>query len=280
MAVLTGALVVNVQKANEIPGPTHAESSRLAQTEFERVLALLETLEGDDWVQPTYCTAWNVRDMVAHLAGSVTASTSMAQFRHYYLSNPYLKVCDEPADAANRLQVEERAGLAADEVIAEFRQNGPVAIRKRARLPWLVRQIPTPLGPTIGLRTMGYLMDVIFPRDEWMHRFDICAATGKTMVVTPEHDGRLIALVVRDVAHKLKAALRDRTVVLRLAGEAGGDFLFGSGAEPDCTIETDIFTFSLRASGRISVEEMAGRARIGGGAEVADWFMRNMEAPY
>jgi uncharacterized protein (TIGR03083 family) len=271
---------MDVQKASEIPGPTHAESSRLAQTEYERVLALLETLEGDDWTQPTYCTEWNVRDMTAHLAGSVTASTSFAQFRHYYVSNPYLKLHDEPADAANRLQVEERAGLPADVVIAEFRQNGPIAIRKRVRLPWLVRQLPTPLGPTIGMRTMGYLMDVIFPRDEWMHRYDICAATGKEMVETPEHDGRLIALVVWDIARKLKEALRDRTVLLRLSGEAGGDYLFGAQAEPDCTIETDVFSFSLLASGRITVDEMKGLAGVSGDAAVADWFLHNMEVPY
>ncbi|MFW6098161.1 MAG: maleylpyruvate isomerase N-terminal domain-containing protein, partial [Chloroflexota bacterium] len=106
MVATLNTLTVDAQNAHEIPGPDHAEAGRLAQTEYQRVLAVLESLEGDDWSQQTYCTEWDVRDMAAHLAGSVTASTSPAQFRHVYMSNPYLKEMEEPADAANRLQVE------------------------------------------------------------------------------------------------------------------------------------------------------------------------------
>ena len=69
-----------VHKAMEIPRSSHEEAGKLSQTEYERVVDLLESLNGDDWQQPTYCTAWNVREMVAHLAGGVTGSTSLAEF--------------------------------------------------------------------------------------------------------------------------------------------------------------------------------------------------------
>lgn len=280
MVALPNTMAVEAQNAHDIPGPKHAEAAALARTEYERVLALLEKLEGDDWQQQTYCTEWNVRDMTAHLAGSVTASTSLAQFRHVYMSNPYLKEMDEPADAANRLQVEERSELTPAQVVDEFRRNGPIAIRKRDALPWPLRIIPIPLGPSIGVRSVGYLMDVIYPRDEWMHRYDICAATGKDMVITPEHDGRIVALVVWDLARKLKRDLGQRSILLRLTGEAGDDYLFGAQREPDCTLEMSVFTFALRSSGRITVEESHGRATVDGDSRLAEWFMRNMEVPY
>ena len=45
-----------VRKAGEIPPVAHAEAGQQSRKEFERVLALIESLEGDDWQQQTYCT--------------------------------------------------------------------------------------------------------------------------------------------------------------------------------------------------------------------------------
>jgi hypothetical protein len=49
---------------------------------------------------------------------------------------------------------------------------------------------------------LDYLIDLIYTRDMWMHRLDICRATGREMVQTPQHDGRITTLVVRDLARK------------------------------------------------------------------------------
>jgi uncharacterized protein (TIGR03083 family) len=215
------------QKASEIPPVAHAEAGRLSRTEFERVLALLEALEGADWQQPTYCTEWNVRDMVAHLAGSMTGSTSLREFVRQNVTHPYVKAAANSVDGTNRLQIEERANRSTAEVIAEFRQKGPIAIKNRQKLPWLVRQIPIPV---VG--NFGYLMDIIYPRDEWMHRYDICAATGKQMVITPEHDGRILNLVLLDIAKKLKKQLVGRTIELHITGALNGTYQFGSSTEP------------------------------------------------
>ena len=53
----------------------------------------------------------------------------------------------------------------------------------------------------LGKRPLGYLMDIVYTRDVWMHRVDICRATGRQPVLTAEHDGRLIADMVADWAH-------------------------------------------------------------------------------
>ena len=277
MTTLIGTMAS--QRARDIPSATHAEASALAQIEYARVLALLEQLEGDDWTQPTFCTAWNVQQMVAHLAGAVTGCTTFAEFRRQNLSNPYLKETNNPVDGTNKLQVLERADKTPAELVAEFRQNGQIAVNNRRDLPWLVRKIHLPMGP-LGFASIEYLMDIIYPRDEWMHRYDICAATGRQMVMTPEHDGRITELVLRDIAKKLNAQMAHRTVALHLGGAIEDDYLFGRATTPDCTLEMDIFDFSLRASGRIAVTEATARAHIEGDHALATWFLSNMEVPY
>lgn len=269
----------DVQNAHDIPKPTHTEAGQLAQTEYERVLALLETLDGDDWHQPTYCTEWNVREMVAHLAGAAAGSTSFAEFKHQNITNPYIKQFENPVDGINKLQVEERAGKTTAELVAEFHQNGQIAVDKRRNLPWLIRKIYLPMG-SLGFSSIEYLMDVIYPRDQWMHRYDICAATGKKMIVTPEHDGRIVALVVLDIAKKLKNILARRTILLQLTGAVEAEYMFGGKSVPDCTLTIDLFDFNLRASGRITAEQAAGKTNIDGDTAAANWFLQNMEVPY
>lgn len=268
-----------MQSAEAVPAVTRDEAADLAETEYERLLVLLETLSGEDWEQPTYCDAWNVQQMTAHLAGAVTGWSSLGDLLHQTVRNPYLFQFDEPVDGINKLQVEERAGDPPAELLAEFRRNGPRAITNRHKLPWLLRQIRMPLG-VAGVASLAYLVDTIYPRDQWMHRYDLCAATGKPMQLTAEHDGRLVALVMRDVAHKLHRAGWKRLIILRLSGVAGGDYLIGSGAGPDCSITIDPLDFNLRASGRVNVDDVWPRLTITGDTTTAREFLQLCEVLY
>src|SRR5205085_910601 len=49
---------------------------------------------------------------------------------------------------------------------------------------------------------LSYLFDIIFTRDSWMHRVDITRATRHEMMLTPEHDGRIVADVVAEWARR------------------------------------------------------------------------------
>jgi uncharacterized protein (TIGR03083 family) len=267
--------------AGRIPAVSHEEAGQHARTEYERLLALLESLTADDWEQRTYCTEWNVRDMAAHLAGAMTGSASFREFKRQNVDHPYVKQAPNGIDGTNRLQIEERADWSTDEVIAEFRRNGPTAIANRQRLPWLVRCLPIPNFPG----DVGYLMDVIYPRDEWMHRYDICAATGREMVTTPAHDGRMTALVVRDIAQKLasrelKGQLAGRRINLLLTGPITAGFQFGEGERAECTIAMDVFAFHLRASDRITAEEATQGLEVSGDEGLALWFLEHMPVLY
>lgn len=280
MAYPIGLAAVARQHVADIPKLSHAEAKELAQTEYERLVSLLQMLEGDDWQQPTYCSAWNVREMVAHLAGAVTGWSSFAQFRRQSMQNPYLKEFDEPIDGVNKLQVVERADKAPAELVAEFRENGPKAIENRQKLPWPLRKAVQLPFPPLGRRSLEYLADTIYARDQWMHRYDICAATGKKMAVSGVHDGRIVALVLRDIAEKLKKQLAARHIVLRLTGAHSSECQFGDKATVDCEIAIDFFDFNLLASGRIGPDEVMERTAITGDRATALWFLNNLEVPY
>jgi uncharacterized protein (TIGR03083 family) len=118
----------------DIPTLPHGEAGKLAAVEADRLLALIESLTGDDWQQPTDCTEWTVRDMVAHLAGAVASQARWAEFKRQNMDNPYMKEVEMKIDAINRRQVEDRAEATEEELVAEFRGNAPKAVRTRQRL--------------------------------------------------------------------------------------------------------------------------------------------------
>jgi hypothetical protein len=73
---------------------------------------------------------------------------------------------------------------------------------------------------------LGWLYDVVYTRDTWMHRFSITRATGRSLVLTPDHDGRLVAEVVAEWARRHAQPFR-----LHLEGVAGGAFTDGENGE-------------------------------------------------
>lgn len=279
MAISIGAGDMVSRQVADIPKLTHKEAGIMAQVEYERLLAVLESLSGEDWQKPTYCKEWNVRDMVAHIAGAVAGSNSVSEFKRQNIDNPYGKEFDDPVDGTNKLQIEDRADMEPEEIVAEFREKGQRAVANRQKLPWPIRKIHLPMG-SLGFASFEYLMDTIYSRDQWMHRYDICAATGKKMITTPAHDGRLVALVLRDIAKKLHSQFKKRTIILKLLGDVGSEYQFGQASTPDCTIEIDLFDFNLRASGRITLAEALSRTAVTGDQDFARWFLENCEVPY
>ena len=249
-------------------------------SEYERVLTVLESLEGDDWKQPTFCTAWNVRDMVAHLSGACAAYASWTEFRRQMMQNPYSKEVEVQVDGINQCQLMDRADRTPSELVAEFRDVGPKAIRTRQRLPWILRSLIIPFGPPLGTKPVHYLTDTIYTRDQWMHRYDLCHATGKEMTVTAEHDGRIVALVVRDLAELLARQLEGRSVDLILTGSLEDSYRFGGEEDTSCSISMDVFDFALLTSDRITLPVARERVYLDGDTEFANAVLTNFSVPY
>jgi hypothetical protein len=88
---------------------------------------------------------------------------------------------------------------------------------------------------------IGFLLDTILTRDPWMHRVDIARATGIDLVLTSEHDGRIIADVVAEWARR-----HGQPFTLTLTGPAGGHYTAGAGED----ITIDAVEFCRILSGR------------------------------
>ncbi len=217
---------------------------RLAETEYERFLGLLRSLSPDDWHKPTECPPWDVRAVAGHTTGMALMATGLKEtLRQSAVSK---RRDGNPLDALTALQVEEHAHYTSSQLVERFATIGPRAARGRRRTPALVRRMTLPDAQDVGgvteRWTNGYLIDTILTRDPWMHRMDICRATGRAPVLTPDHDGLLVADVVEEWAER-----HGRSYRLHLTGDAGGSFSHGEGGP---ALRLDAVDFCRVLSGR------------------------------
>jgi uncharacterized protein (TIGR03083 family) len=223
-----------------------ARAETLAATEYRRFAEQLRALSPDDWSRPTDCPGWDVRAIAGHSVGMMEDFTSVRSvLRRMRAATKAARTSGGPViDAMTASQVAEHAGLDTDELVARFDETGPRAARWRTRAPALFRKVP--LKETVGrvqeTWRMSYLLDTVLTRDPWMHRIDIARATGRTPVLTPEHDRVLVADVVAEWARR-----HGQPFTLVLTGPAGGDYVAGSGTE---TIRLDAVEFCRTISGR------------------------------
>lgn len=266
----------NIARAESISYPKADEAQRLMTEAFERLLKLLASLHADDWSKPTACTEWDVHDLVAHQAGGYLSGFSYAEMLRQYKILP--KRGQLPEDAINAFQVGERKNMSPAELIAELKQVGAKAIHNWAygfnAIKWI--HAPHPIG---GFMSLRYLMWVTHSRDTWMHRLDICRATNRLFEQTREHDGRIVELVVLDVAKKLNKRLHSKALTLTLTGVAGGEWQIGDG-EPVSSLEMDALDFNIFVSGRFSFEEGMKRARISGDKSLVENAFKDLLVLY
>ncbi len=245
---MSTATAVRSKSQARLPQLDRDVAMRLAATEYNRVVALLRSLDVDDWTRPSGCPAWDVRELAAHLLGMAEMAASLReQMRQMRKAKRAGGVF---IDALTGLQVEERKALTPAQLLSGLADEGPRAVKGRRRTPGFVRRRPMPDQQPVGGSpssptewwTVGYLVDVILTRDPWMHRTDIADATGRPLVLTADHDGVLVADVVADWASR-----HDEPYRLTLTGPAGGSFERGSGGQE---LELDAITFCRALAGR------------------------------
>ena len=224
---------------------TRAEAEVLAATEYARLVEQLRSLDADDWSKPTDCALWDVRAMAGHSVGMMSDFTSLRSvMRRMRASTKTAKQTGVPViDAMTAMQVAENAALTTTELIARAAETGPRAASWRAKAPRLLRRLPMKesVGGQPETWRIAFLLDTILTRDPWMHRVDIARATGIDLVLTPEHDGRIIADVVAEWARR-----HGQPFALTLTGPAGGHYTAGAGEH----ITIDAVEFCRILSGR------------------------------
>ena len=228
----------------------HATANRLAATEYQRCLDLLRTLAPEDWSTPTDCPAWDVRQIAAHLLGMVEMAASVPEMMRTQ------RLADRAAARSGRasideltgLQVAERAAWTPSMIIERFTARAPQAVAGRRRIPGLLRGLRLPGTQHVNGAdepwTAGYLTDVILTRDPWMHRIDICRATGAPLVLSADHDGVIVADVVAEWTDR-----HGKDYTLALDGPAGGSWTVGTNGP---RLGADAIEFARALSGRPS----------------------------
>lgn len=269
------------QDAARIAPITRAEVDTLAREEHARLLRMLESLGADDWSQPTACTEWTVREMVAHQAGAYASFASFAELRRQYLVPPPKGRLAE--DVINEIQIADRKNKTNEELVAEIREKGPRTITNRQRVPFFLRAISTPRPDGTKLN-LGYVLDIIFTRDTWMHRLDLARATNREMKLTRGHDGRIVELVVRDVNALLAPKLGADSIGVELTGVAGGAWRVGGSpavrGTMRATIQMDALDFNIYASGRFTFEQARAKALIQGDRALAENMLSQISVLY
>lgn len=229
------------------PGLDHESAMRLAADEYDRVITVLSQLTPEQWTAPTECPGWDVRAVAGHLLGMMRMAASVPEAARQQRAAKRRARRDGGLvlDALTALQVEQHASLSTADLLAAMRHAGARAARARRRIPSLVRGRTMPEPQLVGGRwekwTVGFLFDVILTRDPFMHRLDIARATGVALPATADHEGVIVADVVREWAERHGAPYS-----LELSGPAGGSWSRGDGER----IEMDAFEFCRAVSGR------------------------------
>lgn len=221
-------MTVTPTSVDEVPALGRKEAATLAATENQRFVELVRGLRPEDWSKPTDCAAWDVRAMVAHVLGMMEGFASLPQWFHQMRAAKKAAGDGPFINGMTAVQVAERAHLGPEQLVERLAVAAPRAARGRAGVPGLLRRVPMTqeVGGIAEKWRLGYLLDVILTRDTWMHRVDVSRATGNDMVLTADHDGRIVADVVGEWGRR-----HGQPFTLDLDGAAGGRYVQGRGGE-------------------------------------------------
>lgn len=188
---------------------------------------------------------WTVRQMVAHGVGAAEeAVRPVVMLRHCAVALPSAR--RRPmVDALNDQQIRDRRGHEPEELVSELRELAPRATRARRRMPSLLRSLPLPDPGAPAGDTLGYLIDVIYTRDVWMHRVDIARATSTRMVESPS-EPEVVAQIMRD----LSRAWESPALTLALTGRVPGTWHIGRGDPGEKVVTVDAVALCRTLAGR------------------------------
>jgi uncharacterized protein (TIGR03083 family) len=224
----------------------HREAMAITAVEMKKVAKLIADLDEADWGKPTDCARWTVHGIVAHIIGSAAAQATPREFvRQVRAGRPVVKEIGAEFwwDGMNEIHVRDRAGATPADLAAEWDVVAAKALRARTKLPRPIAKLPLlNLPAPVGRKPVGYLFDMGFTRDAWMHRIDVATATGRQFDADAEHDGRILADIVAEWAET-----HGEPFSLELTGPAGGSYTSGTGGEQ---VTVDAVQFARLLAGR------------------------------
>lgn len=125
-----------------------------------------------------------------------------------------------PVDGLNEAGLRARNHLTPAELPDLWNTVAAKALHARRRMPAPIRALPLLRFAPGEWKPLGYLYDIGFTRDVWMHRVDLSRAVGRIFDATAEHDGRIVADIIAEWA-----TTHADPFTLKLTDPAGGVYV-------------------------------------------------------
>ncbi|HEY7875297.1 MAG TPA: maleylpyruvate isomerase family mycothiol-dependent enzyme [Actinomycetota bacterium] len=235
-----------------IPGIRQPEATALAESQNKALLHTLYSLDDAQWDAPTDCEGWSVKDIASHIYGWAQSLTSLKETRRQVgEALRRRKELGNILDAQNQVQADAGRAMSNADLLLRMEEALPRMVRRRASWGRYGRYTPI-YGPPFGLSNLGYLCNVIFTRDVFMHRIDVTRATGTELELGPD-ESRIVADIVREWGRGGSGDVR-----LELTGRAGGTFVAGSSPHTKLTGDAVEFCRFLAGRADASVIEATG----------------------
>jgi uncharacterized protein (TIGR03083 family) len=233
--------------ARNIPQTVSSDAAEAYLSVMTALADSLETLTPEQWERDTDCTGWSVRELAGHMVGAQedarhipTVLWRRMKGRRRY---PHLAA----VDAANQIQVDDHATHTSDQLCRDYRANAAKVARRVRNFPSVLSGVPVDPTMAPGNRPLrlGYLFNVIYLRDAWMHGFDLARAVG-----LPRTQTTADALVLEQIMGDLATAWGEGSgVELHLTGELEGTWRIGS-AKVQARVQCDGVELCRSLSGR------------------------------
>ncbi len=258
-----------------IPAVTNSAVINLLHC-FDSFSALCGELSEAEWTTPSLCPGWQVRDVVAHLAGIEHALDGWPPSG------------DNPPPFNDIAGYMERARSWTDtQLVADL---DAVLARRRAELSSMDDTVFEAVSWTpVGVQTYGRFM-AVRNFDFWVHEQDMRVPLGK-----PGHlDGPAAEMALDEVRLSLGYIIgkranipEGRSVKIVLTGPLNNELCAVVDGRaravdhlenPDATVTTDSLTFMLLACGRLDPSEAIehGKVTYAGDSALADQLARNL----
>jgi uncharacterized protein (TIGR03083 family) len=265
----------------------------VARAEREALGRTVQYTPPERWEAESPKEGWRLRDVVAHLAASDAAASSVIADESPAELDEYTKSLDDPrnldADGFNRWAVARRADTAVLSLAIEWGRSADLLLVRAAAigeedwkkrdLRWMTEELP--VGYFLQSRVCQW----------WVHGEDIRA--GALLPPRMEHPPIFCVndLAVRLIPYSLGLAgesLKGKSVLIEL--EAVGEGTWHQGLEagyeppkdkkPDAIIIGRAHAFALVASRRADVDLCLydGILSMGGDVEIADAVLHNLRA--
>ena len=233
-------------RASEIIRPTDLHALGMVRGELSRTQALLHDLDPAEWLRPSDCAGWSVRDVVAHMIGeNEELSRPTRLVRRIHAAR---RLAGPDGDGRSGAQIRDRAERSAEQLMAELAYWGGKATLAAERIPGPLHRmrgsIFFPAARGAPENTIDYFIRVLMPREAWMHHTDIAIAAQRPVGVGAQ-DGEVARQVIRDLA----CAWSGPAVILDFSGPMGGRWSLGAG-QPVAEVHSDPVSFVRLAAGR------------------------------